>query len=225
MFQIKFCGITTVEDAFNAVNAGADAIGLNCYSGSKRNVSRETLSAISQAIGPKALRVGVFVNHDISDLASLVREAPLDAIQLHGDEDRAYLSKLRSAIGSTPVIRAFRPSGANDRGFDDFREAARKEGIQLIGGILDAFVPGEYGGSGTTANWSLASDLIRRSDLPIALAGGLVPSNVAGAILQTRAKGVDVASGVETAPGKKNRDLMEEFVRSAKSALQIAKDS
>jgi phosphoribosylanthranilate isomerase len=199
--RVKICGVTSVADALASVDAGADLIGLNFYARSPRCITVERARAIREALGARAAVVGVFVNAPRGDVAALVEAVPLDLIQFHGDEDESAL-----AGWPVPVIRAFRlRPGAHN-------EAVARTRADFV--LLDAYDPYAYGGTGR----ALALDELRRYDLSRAfVSGGLNAANVS-AVAALRPYAVDVASGVESAPGIKDCDKLRSFVRNAKSA-------
>jgi phosphoribosylanthranilate isomerase len=216
MFQIKICGITRADDALAACDAGADAIGLNFYPRSSRYVTREAARELARRVGTRALKVGVFVNETFETIAAVCDEVGLDAVQLHGDEPPALVRRLEPR----PVIKAFRlgPDGlaAIRRWFDECLHAAAAPRMVL----LDAFQPGEYGGTGRTADSGAAAAYGRTPGMPPwALAGGLTPENVAAAITAARPQAVDTAGGVESAPGIKDHAKVGAFVRAAREAF------
>jgi phosphoribosylanthranilate isomerase len=205
-FLIKVCGVTTPEDAAAAVVAGAGAIGVNFWPGSKRYVGSEASAAeVLSAVPRGVLKVGVFVNAAPDAVQATADRMGLDRVQLHGDERPEDFLALPAPL----VMRAIRVR--------DPASLAEAEAWNNAGAYLyDAFVPG-YGGGGVPAPWSTiaAGDRARR---PFLLAGGLTPDNVAEAIFAVRPDGVDVASGVESAPGRKDAALLAAFVRAARAA-------
>jgi phosphoribosylanthranilate isomerase len=199
---VKICGVTRAEDAEAAAAAGADLVGLNFWPRSRRHVSVAQALEIAAALPGDVKKVGVFVNQPAPLVLDVAARVGLDLIQLHGDEDSAYASALGRAY-----VRALRVGRSADlRAAADFAAAAFL--------LLDAPSSG-YGGSGTTFDWALAEEA-RQSGLRFLLAGGLGPDNVAGAVRQVRPLGVDVAGGVESAPGIKDHALMRRFVDAAK---------
>jgi phosphoribosylanthranilate isomerase len=188
--RVKICGITRAQDARAAVRAGADAIGFVFWPGSPRRVSLTRARAIGRLLPPFVTRVGVFVNAAPADVARAVRQAGLDAVQLHGDENpRAYRS-----CGAA-VIKAVSLEGPADV----VRAARYPRDVAVL---VDAKDHERRGGTGQVSNWTLARRLARLR--PILLAGGLRDANVAQAIRAVRPWGVDLSSGVETAPGIKS---------------------
>jgi phosphoribosylanthranilate isomerase len=198
---VKICGITRVEDAEAAAAAGADWIGLNFWPRSRRHVRRELARAIVAALPGDVRKVGVFVNQPRPHVLELALELGLDLVQLHGDETPADAHAL-----GRPVLRAVRVSGAADLvGLDAW------PGEHIL---LDAAQVG-YGGGGQAFDWALLRDL-PATGKRIILAGGLEPDNVAEAVRRVRPAGVDVASGVERAPGVKDHDKLRRFIDNAK---------
>lgn len=202
-FIIKICGVTTPEDARTAVDAGADAIGINLWPKSKRYADDVAARAVVEAIPAGVLKVGVFVNAPAADVVARVAALGLDRAQLHGDEAPAEFA----ALPSRELVRVVRV-----RDEASFAAAAGWDASLFL---YDALVDG-YGGAGVTAPWPLIERLARR---PFLLAGGLTPENVADAIAATRPDGVDVASGVERAPGRKDPDRVRRFIQAARAAF------
>lgn len=200
--KIKICGITNLEDAVAAIEAGADLLGFNFYRQSVRYVEPETARSIVEKIRSGVRRpqlIGVFVNSPLHEIRSIWRAVDLDLIQLHGDEP---IEMLRQVNG----FKAIRPQSPAEAEKQAKTYAVENEPALLI----DAYRKGEYGGTGQVGDWSLAARIARR--YPILLAGGLTPENVADAIRQVQPWGVDVASGVERAPGRKDAAKMQAFV-------------
>ncbi len=201
--RVKICGITRLEDALAAAELGADALGFNFWPGSKRHVDPELAQAIVGRLPPFVTPVGVFVNQEPTEVLHLCALSRVTVVQLHGDEEP------RDCAGHVmPVIKAFRLSGPADLvPIPRYHRAAAV--------LLDA--PGEgYGGSGQTFDWALARQAT--GGKPILLAGGLTPDNVAAAVRAVRPWAVDVASGVESAPGIKDHDKLARFIRAAKES-------
>lgn len=199
--RVKICGITTVADGLHAARCGADALGLVFYERSPRCVTPERARDIVAALPPLVTTVGLFVNRPAAEIREIVRFCGLDVVQLHGDEtpQDCQLDPLR-------VIKALR---IRDRG-----SLAGLAGYQVSGLLLDAWQDGSYGGTGHSFNWQLAVEAAK--ERPIVLAGGLTPDNVAEAVRTVRPYGVDVSSGVESAPGRKDPELVAAFIRNAK---------
>lgn len=218
MFRVKICGITSAGDAHLAVEAGADAIGLNFYSASPRFCGIETAREIASVLPEQICKVGVFVNAAPAEIRQIVRQVCLDAVQLHGDETPELLGELRPLA----IIKVF-------RGRDDFsvaseylNECHRRMCLPRML-LLDALSARHYGGTGETVNWeAVARHRASFHGMPFVLAGGLNPSNVEQAIAVVRPWGVDTASGVETSPGRKSPELVRAFVLQARAALAAA---
>jgi phosphoribosylanthranilate isomerase len=208
--KVKICGITRLEDAWAAIGAGADLLGFNFYAKSARYISPETARSIVAAIrsgGRCPTLVGVFVNSPLDEVQSILREVDLDLAQLHGDEPIEMIRQLHGR-----GFKALRSQSAEEVETQAKMYAAATEPALLI----DAYRKGEYGGTGQVGDWSIAAEMARH--YPILLAGGLTPDNVAQAIAQVQPWGVDVASGVESAPGKKDVGKMRAFVAKAMSS-------
>ena len=201
MVRVKICGITTEEDALQAVAAGADALGFVFHDKSPRNVSAEQAGAIIRILPPFVQTVGLFVNASVETVNGISDACGLDLAQLHGDESPEFC-----ALVKRRVIKAFR---IKDRESLDPIEAYR-----VAGYLLDAWVPSAYGGTGHSFNWELAMEAKRHGQ--VILAGGLTPENVHKAVKQVAPYAVDVSSGVESAPGRKDPEKVREFIRRAK---------
>lgn len=206
MMRIKICGIKTISDALAALDAGADMLGFNFYPKSPRHIGVGTCRDIMSVMRKygHVTYVGVFVNASIEDVRATMDTCGLNLAQLHGNETSAMM---RSLYGK--AFKAFRGIPENLNGF------ARDDAPALL---VDASVKGAFGGTGVTADWMGAAELARH--YPILLAGGLTPENVARAVRQVRPWGVDVASGVESAPGSKDAVKMKAFVKAVRSALK-----
>jgi phosphoribosylanthranilate isomerase len=248
-FQIKICGVTNVDDTVWACKCGADAVGLNFYQRSKRFVDSKQASAIVSAIdghnqehgggekiGAKEIgvkKVGVFVEMPVTNLLDTVHRHGLDGIQLHGNEEPAVVEEIRSKLSENGqhcfLIRAIRSvpkelasSSESKRQTAKLSEEIAiwvKVGVDVI--LLDAAMPGEYGGTGKLVDITNISDL--NSKVPMVLAGGLTPCNVEASIQRSGFSAVDVASGVESAPGLKDRKKVREFVHLAMKSFQEMK--
>ena len=216
MFRIKICGLTSLEDALAAAEAGADAIGLNFYPGSPRYVMLDDAAAIAANLPANVLKVGVFVNAAATDIRRHVAAVGLDAVQLHGDEPPEFLSELKGIS----LLRALRPAPGETASIHAWVARARELNVLPDMLLVDALRAGEYGGTGARADWTAAAQLCREESLPpICLAGGLNPENVADAIAAVRPTAVDVASGVESSPGRKDAQKMRHFVAAARQAF------
>jgi phosphoribosylanthranilate isomerase len=205
--RIKFCGITRLEDAEHAVQLGAWAIGLNHWEGSPRRCDPATAVQISAAVRRQVLVAGVFVNASLDEIARAAEDESLAMVQLHGDEGPDFCREVARRTGCK-VIKAIRVrSTADVVGAEAFRTDYH---------LLDAHQPGAPGGTGESFDWELLAG--RRSSVPMILAGGLTPANVGDAISIARPFAVDVASGIESAPGIKDHALMAAFAEAAAGA-------
>lgn len=205
MTRVKICGITNLEDALAAVEAGADALGFNFYKGSTRYLAPEAARLVVREVPPEVLCVGVFVNESREAVEEAVAESGVAAAQLHGDEPPEFCESL----GVARVIKALRGRA----GF----EAAGATRYKTEAILLDAYDPCAWGGTGKTCDWELARR-VRESVARLYLAGGLTPENVAEAIRAVAPFGVDVCGGVERAPGLKDHALVRRFVAAAREA-------
>lgn len=201
MVRVKICGITNVEDALGAIEAGADALGFVFVEQSPRCVSPQKAAAIIAKLPPFVQTVGLFVDAESERVNWVADFCGLDLVQLHGDEDPEECAEIRRR-----VIKAFRIKDAS---------SLAKLGVYRVAGyLLDAWSPDAHGGTGKTFDWSLLRDVAQ--GCPIILAGGLDQDNVGQAVEQVRPYAVDVSSGVESSPGKKDVDKMMQFIRTAK---------
>lgn len=200
----KICGITRVEDALAAVEAGADAIGLVFYAKSPRAVTVQQARAIISALPPFVTSVGLFVDASRCELAVLLDAVPLDLLQFHGDEAPADCDGYHR-----PYIKALRVKPGDDI-------AAQVELYKNASGVLlDTYVPGIPGGTGEAFDWSLVPEDLSK---PVILAGGLTAANVAQAIARVRPYAVDVSGGVELAKGIKDAEKIRAFMQAVKAA-------
>ncbi len=221
LFKIKICGVNSVKDAQLIGLAGADAVGLNFYENSPRHVNLETAQKLVGVLRPTVKRVGLFVNSGADEINRIAEQLQLDYIQLHGDEPPELLAELLER----PILRAFRfgETGADEisRFLEGCGGGRRPDAI-----LVDGSKPGEYGGTGEVADWNaVASTKPIFGEIPLVLAGGLSPFNVADAIAKVRPDAVDTASGVETRPGNKDPMLVRAFVNAAKKAFQQLESS
>jgi len=205
MVKVKICGITNRDDAQAAVAAGADALGFVMYKKSPRWVEPAVARAIIAELPPFVLPIGVFVNEEAGTVRSLVDECGFALAQLHGDENAVYCQQL-----GRPALKALRLK--NRGSFLALAEFQGRAGVR--GFLIDAFSEQAYGGTGQTVDWTLAAEVART--VPILLAGGLTPSNVGEAVRQVRPYGVDVSSGVELSPGKKDREKVQAFIEAVR---------
>ncbi len=201
---VKLCGLTCASDLAAALAAKPDAIGFVFWPGSPRAVSAKQVKPWTRDWPPDVARVGVFVNERPEVVARIAEQVGLDILQLHGDEPaNLYRVTGRTVwcvrrLGETPPLRG--GSGAPNAYVIDSASAVRP------------------GGTGVTLDWSVAADFVRKADRPVVLAGGLSPANVASAIRRVRPWGVDVSSGIESSPGRKDRNQMMEFVQQCRGA-------
>jgi phosphoribosylanthranilate isomerase len=205
--RVKFCGITRLDDAEHAARLGAWAIGLNHWEGSPRRCDDDVAAEIGAALQRSLELVGVFVNASLDEIARHVLSERLSMVQLHGDEGLSFCREVSRRTGCK-VIKAIRVRTGADL------DLARSYRTDFH--LLDAHREGLPGGTGESFDWGLIRE--RRSRVPVILAGGLVPGNVGGAIEAAKPFAVDVASGVESAPGIKDHGLMSEFAARADEA-------
>ena len=205
--RVKICGITLIEDGLAAVAYGADALGFILYPGSPRYISPANARDISEQLPPFVDRVGVLVDENIETAVQFVKRAGFSCLQLHGTEPVDYCRELKIKLPQLKIIKAFRVGDESRPG--DF---APYEGC-VEGFLLDTYVKGEKGGTGEPFDWSVLQGLNLKR--PVILAGGLGPGNIAGAIAVADPYAVDINSGVEIEPGKKDharlRDLMQQI--------------
>jgi phosphoribosylanthranilate isomerase len=203
MTRVKICGITSAEDAAIAVEAGADALGFVFVPGTPRHVTAEAARAIAETLPPLVVRVGVFLDQPLSEIQRIAEAVGLHAIQLHGNEPGELARAIR-----LPVIKAIR--------IRDEASLAPMAAYPAAAFLLDTYVEGAPGGTGQRFPWGLAAAAVGRAR--IILAGGLTPANVAEAVRTVRPYGVDVSSGVEAAPGRKDPVKVKEFIRHVREA-------
>jgi len=201
--KVKICGITNLPDGLAAAEAGADALGFMFYDQSPRHITIDDAAGLVRQLPPFVLRVGVFVNAPEDQVVRAIRECGLTLLQFHGDEPPEYC--LQFGLMS---MKAFR-----------VRDAASLQLVQNYhteAFLLDAYTPGKLGGTGETFNWDLAREA-QSWGRPIFLAGGLTADNVAEAVRHARPFAVDVSSGVEAAPGRKDHAKVRAFIQAAKA--------
>lgn len=201
--RIKICGLTRQQDVVDAVNAGADAIGLVFYPPSPRYVAPQQAAELARLIPPFVTTVGLFVNPEPAFVMDVLDHVPLQLLQFHGDEPDSDCARYRCAW-----IKAARMQA----GIDLIEFCASHPNASGV--LLDAFVEG-YGGGGKVFDWSLIPDKL---DRPLILSGGLDPHNVGAAIRRTRPWAVDVSSGVECAKGIKDAALIAAFIAGVRDA-------
>jgi phosphoribosylanthranilate isomerase len=209
--RIKICGITNPADAEQATRFGADMIGLNFYAKSPRCIDETTARSILQVLPTAVEPVALFVNEPLAQMQRTAEVLNIRTVQIHGDHHEILPS------GATRWIPAF--SVADAAGLQHITSYLEK--LLFVGSapaaiLVDAHVPGMYGGTGQVGPWELLADF--KPGVPLILAGGLTPDNVADAIRLVRPYAVDVASGVESSPGKKDPDKMRRFIDAVRSA-------
>jgi phosphoribosylanthranilate isomerase len=200
---VKICGITRLEDALRAVDSGADAIGFNFYSGSKRYISPIEAGAIVEELPSRVLTVGVFVNPEREYVMKILSEVKLGALQFSGDEPPSAVEGYQ-----LPVFKAI-----HVKGIDSIHASSL---FKVHAFLLDAYRAGEFGGTGRSFDWKIGRKANEFGK--VIVAGGLTPENVADAVREARPYGVDVSGGVETSPGKKDHKKIETFVSAAREA-------
>jgi phosphoribosylanthranilate isomerase len=199
--RVKVCGITNYEDAAMALDQGVDALGFNFYRLSPRYIDPENARAIIRRLPPFSVLVGLFVNAAIEEVRAMARSAGMQVIQLHGDETPEYCRKL----SDWPLLKAIRIGGS------PIRENLAEYPVRAF--LLDVKDDALFGGTGKSFDWRLAKGITH----PYVLAGGLRPDNVGQAIRIAGPYGVDVCSGVESRPGKKDAGLLVEFMNEVRN--------
>lgn len=200
--RVKICGITRIEDAMAAVDAGADALGFIFYDKSPRSIAPADAAAIIATLPPFVQAVGLFVNEEIQTIRGIVETCGIDVVQLHGDEPPEFCASLPYRIVKSIRVR-------NLTSLDPMKD------YRVSAFVLDAYSKEAYGGTGLRFNWDIAVSARRYGT--VILAGGLTPENVAQGIEQVHPYAVDVAGGVEVSPGIKDHAKMREFIRRAKN--------
>ena len=210
--KVKICGVRTIEEATAAVEAGADALGFNFWAQSARFIEPAKVRWIIQNVGPFIATVGIFVNEEPNRITDIVGELGLTAVQLHGDESPEFCEQLKTVR----KIKALRVAP----GFDVKRIADYR--VEMI--LLDAGIKGSYGGTGHKFDWQVAIEAKKYA--PIILAGGLTADNVVEAITRVTPVAIDVCSGVEAEPGRKDLDKLRQFMKTvARANALLASDS
>jgi phosphoribosylanthranilate isomerase len=212
--RIKFCGITGLDDAKHAVEAGAWALGLILFAGSPRRCPLPAAERIVATLRRQAEICGVFVNAPLDEVTGTADGLGLTMVQLHGDEGPSYCAEVARRTGAK-VMKAARVRGGAD--------INALEAFHTDFHLLDAHQPGRYGGTGETFDWELVRR--RRTDIPFLLSGGLTPENVAEAIEATHPFAVDTASGTEARPGVKDPEKLRAFAAAVASTVpELAED-
>ncbi len=200
MIKIKICGITNKEDALWAINLKVDALGF-IFADSPRRVKPEIVQGIIELLPPFISSVGVFVNEDRKKVEEITESCGLTTLQFHGEESPSYCEGFKQKI-----VKALRIENK------DILEKAVQYKDKVDAYLLDTYSPSKYGGTGKTFDWCIAKE-IKEFGLPIILSGGLNPENIREAISEVEPYGIDVSSGVEERPGKKNMEKLINFVR------------
>jgi phosphoribosylanthranilate isomerase len=212
--RVKICGLTRLDDARVAVDRGAWAIGMIFHPGSPRCLDVETAAEIATAMRRRCEVVGVFVNAPLDDVLSTLQSVPLSILQFHGDEGPAYCGEAARRTGAK-VMKAARVKDAHTvRALSAYHTDLH---------MLDAHVPGAYGGTGESFDWELAA--AHPGKPPLVLSGGLTPENVGEAVAAVRPFAVDVASGVEAEPGVKDHEKLRRFFVAVERASAPPADS
>jgi phosphoribosylanthranilate isomerase len=201
---VKICGITNVPDALAAAEAGADAIGFIFHPKSPRYIAPEQAAEIARVLPPHIVKVGVFVDASDQDILRAIANCGLELLQFHGDESPEFCKRF-----GVMSMKAFRVRDASS--------LARLTDYNTDAWLLDAYSTDQLGGTGERFNWDLAVEAGKSGKL-IFLAGGLKPENVGEAVTKVRPYAVDVSSGVEKSPGKKDHDRVSAFIKAAKAA-------
>lgn len=227
MTKIKICGIKTLKDALAAIEAGADYLGFNFYPKSVRFIEKSACAEITSVLKrehPQIKLVGVFVNSPVEEIKDILQTCHLDLAQLHGDETPEMLSAFNGK--AFKAIRLSAETSVDESVYpflkSVFIRESVTESVYKPVMLIDAAVKGVYGGSGVTADWTAAAELAKK--YPLLLAGGLTPENVADAVHQVQPWGVDVASGVESAPGEKDAGKMSAFVKAVREVENQSKE-
>ncbi len=214
MVYIKVCGITNLEDAFLVAELGANAIGF-VFAPSSRKVEPEIAQEIIRKLPPSIDKVGVFVNEDETKVKEIASFCFLNSLQFHGEEDPIYCLNFAPNFKGK-IIKAFRI-----KEYDSLKSILEKvKEFQVDAYLLDTYDKEVYGGTGKTFNWDIAVE-VKRLGKPVILSGGLNPQNITEAIEKVKPYGVDVSSGVETFPGKKDPDKLRAFI---KACLQTSSE-
>lgn len=207
MTFIKFCGITNLEDAKDAIDLGVDALGFNFFAGSSRSISVIDAQTIVRRLPPKVWMVGVFVNHTRSQVEQIARQVGLDTLQFHGDEDLEFCSDWNE-WRTIKAIRLGEDSKVTTKEISEFSE-------QVDHLLFDSFSKNHYGGTGLEIKANEAVDVKEFLDKAI-LAGGVLPDNALEKIETFSPWGLDVASGIEVMPGKKSFEKMKNLLEQVK---------
>ena len=208
MTRIKICGITNLDDGLEAIAAGVDALGFVFVPNTPRYITPSQAKLVIKQLPPFITNVGLFVDNEIGEIEDIVNHCKLDAVQLHGNESPEMCSQISL---QTKVIKSFHVKKEPQVLRNEI------ENYRVDAYLLDTFIKGKAGGTGQTFDWRIAEGLSQR----IIVAGGLTPNNIGTAIAQLQPYGVDVSSGVEKSPGKKDTNKIYSFVRQVRKANLI----
>ncbi len=210
--RVKICGVTNRDDALAAIALGADALGFNLFPGSKRFISLDENAAWIRGLPPFVTKVAVLVNVPLTDARRIAQHPAIDMVQFHGDEDSAYCAEFaHTGLSFIKAVRLVGTAAVNSAA--DF---------STLDVLVDAHVPGAFGGTGVAIDLALVASLaLRHPHLNVILAGGLTAANVGDAVRAIRPFAVDVASGVEESPGKKSSGEMRAFIDAAHGHLAV----
>ena len=204
MVKVKICGITDAADAVKAFEFGADFVGFIFFENSPRKIAKEKAREIIAALPKELLKVGLFLDQDPEEVKTIAGEVGLDLLQLHGNESIEYCDTLKKDF---KIIKSFKVKDPSSiEGVGEYRNVDHY--------LFDTYVKGVPGGTGKSFNWNILKGMV--FEKPIFLAGGLNPGNVSEAVEKIAPYAVDVASGVESSPGKKDHELLKEFIHNAK---------
>lgn len=230
-FKIKICGLTDPANVRPTVEAGAQALGLNFFSGSKRFIDPDQAVLLGETIPAEIMRVGVFVNDMMSPMMIHATGIPrLDYIQLHGEETVKQVADLHGLLGSFDgddsakapgIIKAFRLKSDPETEIGSFLDECKRRKVPLAAMLIDAFSTAGHGGTGERADWAALGRWTDRRGVPLILAGGITPENVAEAIATVRPDAIDTASGVESSPGIKDPSRVRALVQTAEIAWKL----
>jgi phosphoribosylanthranilate isomerase len=222
----KICGVRDPATLSWLLPLAPSAIGLNFHPPSPRSVAPEVAADIARQLPSAIETVGVFVNRPVDDVAAIAEQVGLTRVQFHGDELPALLAEFQRRCPAVKLIRAWRMSSAGLADLASYLDECRDLGVTLSACLVDAHMPGSYGGTGAVVPWEpLRAEYQAATWPPLILAGGLHGGNVAAAIRAVQPWGVDVASGVESSPGVKDLTLTEQFLAAARTAESTGQPS
>lgn len=212
--RIKMCGTTNLNDAKTAIDCGVDGLGFIFFPKSPRNVTPDTAKEIIRRLPPFVDLVGVFVDEELTEVEEIVHYCGLNHVQLHGKESVDYCDSLRQKLPTCKILKAFRIGERADNSiFTPYNDVV--DGI-----LLDTYAKGQEGGTGHTFPWTVLDGI--EFKLPIILAGGLTPDNVKDAVQQVGPFAIDINSGVELEPGRKDHAALELLIKRVRE-IEIAK--